>query len=364
MTPATGKKTPAGDRRGAASPRRINLALQGGGAHGAYTWGVLDRLLESDEVEIAAISGTSAGALNGAALKAGLARNGREGARETLNWLWSRMGAIDDMRMPAWMGGPAAWPAAQAMSRAMEYSLPFAMADAAARLSSPYAWGPMWQNPLRPVVDDFDYGDVCAGEGPELHVCATNVRDGKIRVFTGDEISTDVILASACLPTIFQAVELDDPRTGRREAFWDGGYTGNPALFPLFDPRLPADVVIVNINPLERDDIPVTPTQINNRINEISFNSSLLRELRAIDFVQRLIQMGKMPEAAMKYVLVHMISDDNLMQELSVATKLMPNPVLLHRLKDAGRQAAGRFLAAHLDDLGERSSTDLRAMFD
>ncbi len=336
-------------------PKRINLALQGGGAHGAFTWGVLDRLLEDERIEIAGMSGTSAGALNGAAFKAGWLMGGREGARENLDWLWGRIGAVQDMRMPAWMAG--FMPAPGAFSDAMQLSWPFAVADTMSRVVSPYVYGPFYSNPLQKVAEQFEYDKVCARQGPALYVCATNVHSGKIRVFSGDEISTDSLLASACLPTLFQAVEIDGAH------YWDGGYSGNPALFPLFAKELPADIVIVNINPLNRDEVPKAPHEIQNRINEISFNSSLLRELRAINFVQRLIADGAVTEGAMKNVFVHMIADDDLMRELSVATKLLPNPYLLGRLKEAGRAAADRFLTDHFDDLNTTSSTDLEAMF-
>ncbi|HEY9039104.1 MAG TPA: patatin-like phospholipase family protein [Roseovarius sp.] len=334
--------------------KRINLALQGGGAHGAFTWGVLDRLLDEDTLEVAAISGTSAGALNGAAFKAGWMAGGRSGARENLNWLWGQMGAVHDLRMPAWMA--ASVPGA--VSAVMEYALPLARVDAVSQSLSPYTYGPFYTNPLRRVVERFSYDHVCAESDPRLYVGATNVRHGKIRIFQGDEIGADALLASACLPTLFQAIEIDG------EAYWDGGYTGNPALFPLFEPELPSDIVIVNINPLERPDLPRSVPEIENRINEISFNSSLLRELRAINFVQRLLDTGSVQEGAMKRLHVHMIADDRLMAELSVMTKMVPNPYLLNRLKEAGRIAADRFLAAHRDDLGVRSSVDLVEMFD
>lgn len=339
--------------------KRINLALQGGGAHGAFTWGVLDRFLDEDDIEIAAITGTSAGALNGAAFKSGMVHAGRDGARANLNGLWARMGAVGDMRLANWMQTIEPSQIAQAM----EYSLPFSIGDAWSRMVSPYAYGPFYRNPLEPVVDQFNFGEICADEGPELFVCATCVRSGKIRVFTGEEISTDAILASACLPSLFQAVEIYDPKTDRTEAYWDGGYTGNPALYPLFNNDLPDDVVIVNINPLERDEVPKTPQQIQNRINEISFNSSLFRELRAISFVQRLLSEGKLNAGEMNRVLVHMIADDALMNDLSVATKTVPNPIVLHKLKEAGRAAADGFLAAHKTDLGQRSTVDLPEMF-
>jgi NTE family protein len=229
--------------------------------------------------------------------------------------------------------------------------------------SRPYAYGPLYQNPLRPVVERFHFAEVCAAQGPDLYVSATNVRSGKIRVFETHEITADVLLASACVPTLFQAPEFEDPKTGTVEAFWDCGYTGNPALFPMFKPALPRDIVVININPLERSSVPKTPQDIQNRINEISFNSSLFRELRAIQFVRDLIKEGAVKEGSMKDVLIHMIADDALMRELSVATKLVPTSSVLGALKAAGQRAAHGFLDQHWDKIGTESSVDLRAMF-
>ena len=334
---------------------RINLALQGGGAHGAFTWGVVDRLLEDEEIEIAGISGTSAGALNGAALKAGLVENGRAGAKENLAWFWGQISGVGDLRMAHWMS--ALFPTPRMVSQSIEYSLPYSVADAWTRVVSPYSYGPFYQNPLQRIADAFRYEAVCAEADPKFFVSATNVRTGKIRVFSGEEIDTDVLLASACLPTIFQAVHIDG------EDYWDGGYTGNPALFPLFAPELPGDIVVVNINPLERGQTPTHARDILNRINEISFNSSLLRELRAIHFVQRLIGDGTIPEGAMKKVHVHMIADDMLMTDLSVASKLVPTPATLKALFEAGREAATAFLADHKAKIGKQSSVDLPEMY-
>ena len=334
---------------------RINLALQGGGAHGAFSWGAIERLLEDEDIEIAGISGTSAGAMNGAALKAGLVMGGRAAAAENLAWLWGKVGGIGDLRMANWMS--AAFPAPGMVSRAIEYSLPYSVADAWTRMVSPYAWGPFYRNPLKEIADAFRYDAVCADTGPALFVSATNVRTGKVRVFSGHEIGTDAILASACLPTVFQAVEIDG------EAYWDGGYTGNPALFPLFGAGLPDDIVIVNINPILRDEVPREAPEILNRINEISFNSSLLRELRAIHFVQRLIDEGRIAEGAMKRLNIHMIADDELMTKLSVATKQVPTPATLSAFYKAGREAAERFLSEHRAKIGRESSLDLPEMY-
>ena len=346
--------------------KRINLALQGGGAHGAFTWGVLDRLLQEDDIEIAAISGASAGALNGAALKAGLASasgaQGREAARENLNWLWAQVGAVQDLRLTNWMSNFA--PPLGTMSQMIEYSLPVSVADMASHLISPYAYGPYYRNPLQKIAERFQYDKVCGDQGPQLHIGATNVRTGKVSIFTGTRITPSVILASACLPSLFQAIEIEDPKTGVIDPYWDGGYTGNPALFPLFDKQLPDDILVVNINPLERAGTPKTPQEIDNRLNEISFNSSLLRELRAIQFVKDLIHEGHVGEGQMKNVLIHMIADDDLMRSLNATTKLVPTPLLLAELKAAGIAGAEHFLTQHRDKIGSQSSVDLRAMFD
>ena len=341
--------------------KKINLALQGGGAHGAFTWGVLHRLLQDEDLEIAAISGTSAGALNAAALKSGWVENGREGAIENLDWLWGQIGAVTDPMFTPWIG--AIGHTAEAWAKAMKYSPAYTAMDMTTRLFSPYVYGQAMQNPLQDIVDKFHYDSVCASEGPELHICATNVRSGKIRVFAGPEIMPKVIMASACLPSLFQAVEFEDPKTGKVEAFWDGGYTGNPALYPLFSNHLPDDLIVVNINPLYREELPTDSQSIENRVNEISFNSSLFRELRAIDFVKRLLADGSIKPGTMKNVLVHMISDDALMNALNVATKSIPTPVILSRLKEAGEAAADTFLNAHKKDIGNNSTVNLSEMF-
>ncbi|MFN3822742.1 MAG: patatin-like phospholipase family protein [Pseudorhodobacter sp.] len=341
---------------------RINLALQGGGAHGAFTWGVLDRLLQDETIEIAGISGTSAGALNGAALKAGWLEDRHKGARASLDALWAQVGMVGDMRLNAWMR--PVMPFAAAVSSAWESAFPISPQGIAAQIISPYAFGPAWRNPLEPVVRRLDFSKVCAKEGPRLFINATNVRDGHIGVFTGQKITANALLASGCLPTVFQAVEEPDPETGAMETWWDGGYSGNPALFPLYEKGLPDDIVIVAINPFRREEIPTTPMDIQSRINEISFNAPLLRDLRAIAFVQRLLRQGKLEKGSMKDVALHMISDDALMNDLSGSSKMLPSPWLLHRLKTAGRAAASAFLEGHRGDLGTQGSFDPRRILD
>jgi NTE family protein len=315
---------------------------------------VLDRLLEDETLEIAAMSGTSAGALNGAALKAGMLAGGRLGAKKMLDQLWDKVAAVGDLRMVPWL---QAWlPMARAWQEVAEVMLPISSQGIAAQLYSPYSWGGAWQNPLGPIVEGFDFSRVCASEGPRLFVSATNVRTGKIKVFQGQEITPAALMASACVPTVFQAVDIEG------ESYWDGGYAGNPALFPLYAPELPDDLIVVSINPLVRSVVPETPLEIQNRINEISFNSSLLGELRAIAFVKRLIAEGRMERGRMKDLRVHMIADDVLMNELSATTKLAPTSQLLERLKAAGRAAAAAFLADAAAKVGHEPTVNLRAM--
>ena len=339
--------------------KAISLALQGGGAHGAFTWGALDRILEEDRLSLEGISGTSAGAMNAAILKTGFAEGGNAGARRLLDQFW---GFIRDSAranvnpFSEWLG--AISPEAAEFANNIYRSPSQLMQDTVQRTLSPYEWNPLNINPLRDILEELiDFGKVCLADTPHLFVCATNVRTGKIRVVSKDEISINAILASACLPLVFQAIEING------DHYWDGGYMGNPALFPLFDSCESRDIVVVHVNPIQRNEVPKTARAILNRINEISFNSSLLRELRAINFVQRLIDSGRMSPREMKRVLIHSISDDATMDKLDESTKMYPEPELIDFLKVRGRGAADRFLREHWDKLGKESSVDLRAMF-
>ncbi|MGG7565906.1 patatin-like phospholipase family protein [Rhodovulum sp. DZ06] len=346
--------------------KTINLALQGGGAHGAFTWGALDRLLEEERVEIEAISGTSAGAMNAAAFKSGYADGDRKGAGQALAHLW---GSIGEMARRSSFNPVLEWvkaihPTLTTVSAAIDAAPQNLMNAQVAQFFSPYDLNPFDINPLRDLLaDDLDFDRVCAACRPHLYIAATNVRTGKIRVFEGEEISVDAIVASTCLPSLFQAVEIDDPTTGRKEAFWDGGFTGNPALFPLHRGSQARDVVIVHINPMERDEVPRTAKEIENRVNEISFNSSLNFELRAINMVRRLIREGKLHEGEWKDVLIHSVADDETMRRLGASTKVNPDPFLLEKLREAGAAAMDRFLSAHWDDLGTRATVDLEKMY-
>lgn len=344
---------------------KINLALQGGGAHGAFSWGVVDRLLEDEDIEIAGISGTSAGALNGAAIKAGLSishgPSGRRAARENMAFVWSQVSQASDSVFVRWLYGM--FPAPRQFQRWTETFSPAAWLENIYRFVSPYDLGPFYSNPLANIIRDMPHPRLDREGGPRLFISATNVNTGRIRVFDDREITADTIMASACLPTVFKAVDLVDPKTGRKEPYWDGGYSGNPALFPLYERDLPRDVVIVNINPMEKDGTPKTPVEIADRINEISFNASLLSELRAINFVKRLFREDRLQGRPMKNVLVHMISDDVYLGTLGHRSKLMPDPGLVGDLFQAGRASAEAFITDHKSKLGQVDSFDVGALF-
>lgn len=344
---------------------KINLALQGGGAHGAFSWGVVDRLLEDDEIEIAGISGTSAGALNGAAIKAGLAISqgptGRRAARENMAFVWSQVTQVSDSGFGRWLY--SMFPVPRQFQRWTETFSPLAWLDNIYRFVSPYDLGPFYSNPLANIIRDMPHPRLDRPGGPRLFISATNVRTGRIRVFDDHEITADTIMASACLPTVFKAVELVDPKTGQKEPYWDGGYSGNPALFPLYHQDLPRDLVIVNINPMEKGGTPKSPVEIADRINEISFNASLLSELRAINFVKRLFREERLQGRPMKDVLVHMINDDAYLATLGHMSKLVPNPGLVDDLFRSGRAAADRFIADHKSNLGQSDTFDVSALF-
>jgi NTE family protein len=328
----------------------INLALQGGGAHGAFTWGVLDRILEDDRVEIAAISGTSAGAMNAAAVADGLTQGGREAARERLADFWtgiSRMAGLGP-----WLRGPVEL---MTGSWNLDMSPAYWALDAARRTLSPYQFNPMDVNPIRDILaDQIDFERVRGCDRLQLFVSATNVRTGRIRVFDRAELTPDTVMASAALPQVYQAVEIDG------EAYWDGGFMGNPAIFPLIYESDCPDIVIVQINPIAREDVPTTPHEIANRMNEISFNASLLRELRAISFVTDLVDRGELDAGKHKRIFLHRVPPASAMLEYGASSKFNPEFAFLAHLRDLGRAAAGHWLDQTADKLGRQSTIDFQ----
>lgn len=332
-----------------AARKKINLALQGGGAHGAFTWGVLDRFLKDDRLQIDAVSGTSAGAMNAVVMASGLQAGGPEGACEALETFWHSVSqrarfspihrSVFDVIMGQW---------------SLDHSPSYLFFDIWSRFASPYEFNPLNINPLREVVEEVvDFEQVHKCSKLRLFIAATNVFTGKIRVFEEKEVTLDAVMASACLPQLFQAVEIEG------EPYWDGGYMGNPPIYPLFYNTRTPDVVLVQINPIERRRVPKSAREISNRLNEITFNSTLMRELRAIDFVSRLIEDGKLPADEYMKVHMHRISATEL-KPLQASSKLNAEWRFLTDLRDLGRETAEAWLERHFDAIGSHSTIDLR----
>jgi NTE family protein len=335
--------------------RRINLALQGGGSHGSFAWGVIDRLLEHEAIEIEGVVGTSAGAMNAAVMAYGLAIGGKAGARAKLREFWqaiseaARMSPLQQDPIQRFLNPGQA---------SLDFSPGYVMLDALSRMFSPYQLNPMNLNPLRDVLASvIDFERLRHASAVKLFVCAANVMNGRLKVFERDEISVDAVLASACLPFMFQAVEIDGAH------YWDGGYMGNPPIFPLIYNCTSQDVLIVQLNPINITKVPQTAQEILDRINTLSFNSSLMREMRAVAFVEELISSGFDFGGRLKRLFVHTIDGEDLLGSLGVSSKLNADWEFLTTLFNAGRARADAFLSQHLDALGARSSTDLRRKF-
>lgn len=334
-------------------PKAIDLALQGGGSHGALTWGVLDRLLEDDRLAIMSISGTSAGAMNAAVLADGFERGGREAARERLAEFWrsvSDAARFSPIQRSLWdrLSG----------NFSLDRSPWYLWFEQLSRTFSPYQLNPLDLNPLRDLLTaSVDFTALNKHCEPRVFVAATNVRTGRARIFGPGELSVEAIMASACLPLMFKAVEIDG------EAYWDGGYTGNPALYPLVDDPAARDIVIIQINPLRREALPRSSRDIMNRLNEITFNSNLLKELRAIHLLHQLIESEGLESERVRNMYLHLIHVHEELKDLDASSKLNAEwPFLLH-LHEIGRRWADDWLGEHFDDLGRRSSFDLASLF-
>ena len=340
----------------AATPalKPINLALQGGGAHGAFTWGVLDRLLEDGRIAIEGISGTSAGAMNAAVLATGLARGGNEGGREALTRYLrdvSRDGRASPLQrtlLDRLMGN---W--------SLNTNPAYVAVDVMSRFFSPYDLNPLNINPLMELIEEHvDFAALQSCRHVHVFVSATNVHTGKVRVFAKHELTSAAIMASACLPFMFQAVEIDGV------PYWDGGYMGNPALFPFYNAVKTDDILLVQINPIIRRETPKTARDIQNRMNEITFNASLLAQLRAAEFVTRLLKHGKLNRKddgveGYRDLRIHRIDGAEKLVELDASTKMNAEWEFLLYLHDIGREAADNFLEKHFDSIGVRSTLDV-----
>lgn len=334
--------------------KSLKLALQGGGAHGAFTWGVLDRLLEDDRIEIEALVGTSAGAMNAAVAAYGLGAGGPAKAKELLELFWRKSSE-------AGKKGPLQpSPIDKLFSIGnMDYSPMYHFFNSLSQMMSPYQLNPTNVNPLRDLIAEVvDFAALRANKtAAKLFICATNVKNGRIRVFNRDEVTPDAVMASACLPFLFQAVEVDG------NFYWDGGYCGNPPIFPLIYEKGTNDILIVQINPINIPEVPNTAAAILDRINTLSWNSSLMREMRAIQFVTNLLDTNELNHEKYPRVFMHSIDAEDVLAKFSVSSKLNPDWDFLCYLRDIGRGKAEAFLAAHFDDIGKSSTTDIVAKF-
>lgn len=351
--PSRQRRSQAPAKGGARSRQRVDVALQGGGSHGAFTWGVLDRLLEEGNLSIEGVSGTSAGAMNAAVMVHGHTLGGPERARLALETFWSKVSQAA-AQSPFQRG-----PLDVMMGRWTLDNSPLFMAyELSSRLFSPYMTNPFNINPLEKGLREFIDYEAIARSDIQLFVTATNVHTGQGRVFRNAEISAEVLMASACLPMMFQAVEIDGV------PYWDGGYAGNPTITPLVrECHTSSDTIIVQINPVERKETPRSPSAILNRLNEVSFNATMLKELRMMALLRRVApDKSKDAEAAgWARMRVHRIASD-IMLELGYSSKLNSEWAFLTKLRDAGRQAADDFLRDHGNDLGVRSSFDIDAL--
>jgi NTE family protein len=345
-TKATGTRKP-----GRRAVTRLNVALQGGGAYGAYAWGVLDRLLEDERIEIEAVSGTSAGAMNAVVMAEGLVEGGRKRAREQLAEFWHTV-SLEALASPI-RRGPldvllSSW--------SLDFNPALAWFDMATRVVSPYQFNPLNLNPLRDLLlREVDFGKVQRCETMRLFVSATNVRTGHLRVFTGAEVTADAVMASACLPFLFQAVVIDG------EPYWDGGYMGNPVLSPFFDHCRSQDVLLVQVNPIRRDGTPKTAREIMDRVGEISFNASLIRELRHVEFINGCVRRGELEGLGYREVFMHLVGGGAAFAELASSAKLNAEWAFLTMLRDSGRRDAGVWLDHSFQHLGKRATMDLAA---
>lgn len=332
--------------------KTLDLALQGGGSHGAFTWGVLDRLLEEESIDIKAISGTSAGAMNAAMLVHGYVKNGREGAKESLASFWHAVSDASTLFNPSFESNLSNSMPVWGMNQANHWL------NMVSHMFSPYELNPLNINPLRDVLAKvLDCEEVNRCSVIKLFVTATHVKTGQARVFTCEEITPDVLLASACIPLLFQAIAIDG------EDYWDGGYMGNPTIWPLIYHTDASDVLLVQINPVMRDQTPKNAPEIMNRLNEITFNASLIAELRAIQFVKKLIAQGRLKDDEYKNMRMHHIAMPGVEAGISAGSKMRSDLQFFKMLHALGRDSADAWLAHHAKDLGVKSTLDVEKFF-
>ncbi len=351
------------DKKTAPAPRKVNLALQGGGSHGAFTWGVLDAILEDGRLKPEAISATSAGSMNAVMMLSGLQEGGVEGARKKLETFWHRVSGAANAFSPIQEEAVRQLSSANPFfGNLMKWSInPSATASfftAWSNTLSPYQFNPLNINPLRDIVEDMvDFKKLKSCDEAKLFITATHVESGQPRVFNLEEVSLDVVMASATLPSVFQAVKI------KGEHYWDGGYMGNPALWPLFYKAESKDILIVHVNPMTRNEVPKDSATIENRLNEITFNSSMMHEFRAISFVQKLLNENMLKEEfrpLYKDIRLHAVRAEAAMKGLDVASKFDTSWSFLQQMKKLGVTYGKKWLTQHGDDVGVRASVDIQ----
>jgi NTE family protein len=324
----------------------LNLALQGGGSHGAFTWGVLDRLLEEERLSFEGITATSAGAVNAVVLADGLAAGGREGARDALRIYWQKASEM----LARGIFRPSLIDKANS-DFGLEHSFGFWFLKMT-YLSSPYEMNPFNHNPFKDLLAEaINFERVREQTDLKLFLCATDVQTAKVKIFAGKELRVEHLLASTCLPLLMQSVEVDG------EYYWDGSYAGNPAIYPLVYNCDSRDILVVHITPAERPGVPNSSPAIMNRMQEISFNTSLIREMRMVASYNKLIEQGRMHGG--KLMLVHVIEAEEFIREFSWTSRLNADWDFLRHLHNKGRERADRWLEANFDRLGIESTVDL-----
>ena len=333
--------------------KHLNLALQGGGAHGAFTWGVLDRLLREKDLEIVGVSGTSAGAVNGACLVYGLTQGGNETAREVLCEFWRKNSESQQYSLLQ----PTIWDK-MASKGNIQYNPFFQTFSMVSKYLSPYQWNPLMKNPLKELLlDVVDFEAIQKQQRHKLFLTATNIRTSKVKIFQNPEITAEAVCASACLPHMFQAVEIDG------EFYWDGGYIGNPAMFPLFENTHCTDLMLIQIDSIDYNKAPTQISDILDRATDISFNSSLMREMRAICFVTKIIEKGFDDDGRLIKTNIHYISTGDLMNHYNGSSKLNVDWEWLSFLRDHGRSKAEAWIGENYKKIGRESSCDINCIF-
>ena len=342
---------PGSDSAQGVEQKVVNLALQGGGSHGAFTWGVLDRFLEEERLKFEGVTATSAGAVNAVVLADGLAAGGREGAKNALRVYWAKVAALSSRGVFQ----PSVFDKTNP-SHGLEHSPGYVFMESLTYFASPYQINPLNYNPLKDLLEEtVDFERVRQQQLVKLFISATNVETAKVKIFEGRELHANHVLASTCLPLMMQAVQIEG------ECYWDGSFSGNPALFPLLLNCDATDVMMVHITPAERPGVPTTSPSIMNWMQEISFNTSLIREMRTIAYLNRLIDAGKVDGG--RRTLVHLIEGEDLIRKLSWSSRLNGDWDFLVHLHGMGRRLADKWLAANFDRIGVVSTVDLQEKY-